>query len=84
MQAFKPLAEGWVVNVERQRKDLPRDLRADLEHPIVECVGINAEPFVQLRPCVVTNIHRRVDREDKEPNPQLVNTLQQLRVGAHD
>ena len=83
-QLLQPGAEHRVVDVQRQREDLFGALAGDAEHGVVVLGRVETHRVVQDRAVVVTHVHRRVDREQEEADPQRVAALQQRRVGAHD
>ena len=65
-QPLQPGAEGRVVDVERQREDLARDLRGDAEDREVVVGRVDAQRLVELRPHVVAHVHGGEDREQEE------------------
>ena len=72
-----------MVDVQRERKHLLGDLRGDLEHAIVVVRRIQRHRIVQRVTRMIAHVHRRVDREQEEANPQTVHARDQLRIAAH-
>jgi hypothetical protein len=61
-----------VVDVERHREDLFRDLGGLGEDLMGVPVGIDAQRGVEGRALVVAHVHRGIDRRQEELDPELV------------
>ena len=83
-QARQATAEGRVVDIEHDRKYLPRDLVGDAKHRVVVGRGFEPHLVMQHRARVVAHVHRGVHRKQEEADPVHVATAKQVRIGAHD
>ncbi len=72
-----------MIDVEDHREQLLRDLPSLPKHLEIKGGRVQAERVEELRPEMIADVHRGVDRQLEEPDPEPVPAGQDVRIGPH-